>query len=87
MKKFFCLTIIVMFLLTGCSDNFIKEKEDGVCYSDNFIIVESNSSNTIYVDKNTRVMYWKQNFFADNSCMTVLFNSDGTPMLWEGELE
>ena len=78
MKKIIILLLMMVLLFTGC--NVSSEEE---AYYDNFICVEHGSVYSIYVDKNTMVMYWSKG----NGGTTVILNADGTPMLWNGELE
>jgi hypothetical protein len=70
-------------LFSGCG-NAEKELEE----KSMFIIVEHlNIDGTciiyVLVNKETKVMYITQY----EGGMTVMLNPDGTPMLWEGELE
>lgn len=78
MKKIIILLLMMVLLFTGCN---VSSEEEAYC--DNFICVEHDSVYSIYVDKNTMVMYWSKR----NSGITVILNADGTPMLWDGELE
>lgn len=85
MKKILCLLFILItpLLFCGCGNaqtNYVEESM--------FIVIEYlniNQSNFIYilVHKETKVMYMTQY----NGGLTVMLNADGTPMLWEGELE
>ena len=85
MKRILSLTCLIMLLLTGCGVESTSCKE--VVYADNFVAVESYNSNTIYVDKNTKVMYWKLHYTGSDTGITVILNTDGSPMLWEGDLK
>lgn len=81
-KRILCLLIVIMLMLVcvGCSnadnkeitDGRFKEIEDGYC--------DNGSSCSILVDTETNVMYlsyWKG--------ITVMLDTDGKPLLWEGE--
>lgn len=80
MKKVIICVMLFSTLLCGCAAQSSGESDS--LYWDNFVCVESRHNSGIYVDKNTKVMYWRS-----GSGLTVIFNADGTPMLWEGELE
>lgn len=80
MKKVIICVMLFSTLLYGCAAQS-SDKNSG-SYVDNFVRVESAYNSGVYVDKNTKVMYWRS-----GSGLTVIFNADGTPMLWEGELE
>ena len=45
--------------------------------------VEDEWGYTIYVDKDTNVMYIKG--LRDGGTFTVMLNTDGTPKIWQGE--
>lgn len=79
--------IIVVGSFAGC------EKKDGEPGNPNrFRIVEdygyrteinNGSPVSIFVDTETGVMYLRM--FGTAGGVTVLLNSDGTPLIWEGE--
>lgn len=84
-KKIFILLVALLFLIfifAGCEDNNVSTSKVG----DITLIKVVNGENfDIYVDKDTRVMYIF-NKTTYQGGMTVLINSDGSPMLWEGDL-
>lgn len=92
-KKLFCLLLILVLpislLLVGCS-NKSANSSIGQNYEDQekFVMVEYFSpGNSFYfevlVNKATKVMYLVD---ADGA-ITVMVNPDGTPMIYQGELE
>ena len=85
MKKTIIAICIVTILLCGCGAVSTQEDNTGT-YIDNFVCVERNSSSFIYVDRNTKVMYWGDTV-GPARWMTAILNADGTPMLWEGDLK
>ena len=85
MKRIISLVCLTIFLLTGCGAESVGNKE--IVYADNFVCMERYNNSLIYVDKNTRVMYWKYNASGSDTGLTVILNTDGSPMLWEGKLE
>lgn len=90
MKKIIVAGCIAATLLCGCGvvsmeEYDAKAEEKGIVYAHNFILVERYGESSIYVDKNTRVMYWGD-ASGNATWMTVILNADGTPMLWEDDL-
>ena len=93
MKKFIicllCVLIIPACLLfSGCgvekTKGYSRENNNRFCYVKEYKI-HGEGSFYILVDKETKVMYLCQ----DNPYqygMTVLLDSDGKPMLYEGEI-
>ena len=49
------------------------------------ICIYSNWDNAIYVDKDTKVMYWWSEG-SNRAGLTVMYNADGTPKLYDGDL-
>lgn len=88
-KRLFLLLLICLFpvmLFAGCSPS-IRSKT-GTRYDIGgitFIKIEDNGTFGILVDIDTRVMYIVNTEFNGGG-MSVLCNSDGTPMLWKGDL-
>lgn len=84
MKKFIICAMLFATMLCGCAAQ--SSDKSGGCYTENFVLVKGglDTHGYIYVDKNTRVMYWHT---GGDGGITVILNADGTPMLWEGELE
>lgn len=100
MKKLrLCLLVfaiaICMVFLTGCEDEEktskkedtkteqVEEKE--ITYKNPMICIYSNWENAIYVDKDTKVMYWWSEG-SNRAGLTVMYNADGTPKLYDGDL-
>ena len=84
MKKIVAIILVLMmscFIFAGCG---------GTKENSRFIIIDSdikaeNLSNTaLYVDKQTGVVYWYTHS-GYGQTMTVLLNSDGTPILYDFE--
>lgn len=91
MKKIIAAVCIATTLLCGCGAVSMEEydakaEEKGIVYAHNFILVERYGTHCIYVDRNTKVMYWGDTA-GNGNFMTVVLNTDGTPMLWNGDLE
>lgn len=51
-----------------------------------FVCVERSGEWSIFADKDTKVMYVQRNGGFDYN-LTVLLNEDGTPRIWNGEIE
>ena len=84
MKRIVAIILVVMmscFIFAGCG---------GTKENSRFVIIDSdinteNLSNTaLYVDKQTGVVYWYTHS-GYGQTMTVLLNSDGTPVLYDFE--
>ena len=75
----FVLVLVLLFSLMACNaeEKIISQWE----YAGQIDIV-GDVNLGVYYDKNTKVMYAAR---ATNGWSTVLFNADGTPMLYEGE--
>lgn len=87
MKKVICVILVVMLVMTLCGCG--RKASEGFTESGRFVIVSGYSlkapyNETIVVDKNTGVLYLV--IYAYNHCgITPLLDSDGKPLLWEGE--
>lgn len=98
-KKIFCLLLILILpiclMFSGCSknpksDNYFTEKNN------RFVFVKNYTDNgkvnfKILVDKETRVMYLyyiyeKSMKYDYKTGLTVMVDSDGKPLIYEGEL-
>lgn len=86
MKKIVAIILVLMmscFIFAGCG---------GTKENSRFVIIDSNVesedrlSSELYADKQTNVVYWftKSGY---GQTMTVLLNSDGTPVLYDFEKE
>ena len=84
MKRIVAIILVVMmscFIFAGCG---------GTKENSRFVIIDSNVkseeriSSALYADKQTNVVYWftKSGY---GQTMTVLLNSDGTPVLYDFE--
>ena len=96
MKKILCLLFILITPLLFCGCESIPEREDYSTESlDRFVFVKqygegSGETIKILVDKETKIMYMYYQDgggYSGTAGLTVMLNADGTPMLWEGELE
>lgn len=96
MKKLFIFACCLMlsFSLTGCGlkDKIAIAVEEGEKIQEaeekgqRFISVYKSDNERILVDKETRVQYLYRGAGYGGG-MTVLVDSDGKPLLYEGELE
>ena len=89
------VAILSVISLVGCEayDNAVKEQEakeeDFNSYLNLMVVAESRSFSGereyIYVDKNTKVLYY---VVDDLNCygITPILNTDGTPKLYEKDL-
>lgn len=84
-KKILCLVLIVMMLLTcvGCSGSTIETEQDDTNKS-MFVKVEENYNFDIVYHKDTKVMYAISNGSYNHGTFTVMLDTDGKPLLWEG---
>lgn len=88
-KKIFCLLLILIMpilIFCGCSNTIANEIGTEYITGDVCLVkVAESDCFCIFVHKETRVMYLA-NTEAYRYGLTVMLNTDGTPMLWEGEL-
>lgn len=90
-KKLFCLLLIlvlpVCLLFTGCSKTAQSSSTGEEFIVGDIILVKiaKTSNFSIFVDKNTRVMYL-YNTTNYQGGLTVMLDADGKPLLYEGEL-
>lgn len=90
----FTITICMVFL-TGCEDEEkTSKKEDTkteqveekkITYKKTLICIYDSWNDTIYVDKDTKVMYWWHEGTKKGG-LTAMYNADGTPKLYDGDL-
>jgi hypothetical protein len=96
-KKIFILLLVLLFpvclLFTGCGVKTVPNEKIGTEFkigNISLIKVEQTENFVILVDKETKIMYLL--YFSDagsnwaTTGLTIMLNSDGTPMLWDGEL-
>lgn len=87
MKKIFAVlaTLMLSITLVGCSANPAE-----TTYTDDapsrFVIVEQSDLWKVVVDQETKVMYTVSWGYQNSGTFTMLVDSDGTPLLYEGEL-
>lgn len=73
-------------LLTGCAANGAESQVvDGKASM--FIQVEQGPSWNVYYHRDTKVMYVVSSASRNRGNFTVLVNPDGSPMLWEENVE
>lgn len=89
-KKLLCLLLVLIMpmcaLLAGCKDSISSGIQSEFIVGDlNFIKVKNGECFSIFVCKETKVMYLVNTEYYRFG-MTAILNPDGTPMLWEGEL-
>ena len=90
-KKLFCLLLIlvlpVCLLFTGCFKTAQSSSTGEEFIVGDIILVKiaKTSNFSIFVDKNTRVMYL-YNTTNYQGGLTVMLDADGKPLLYEGEL-
>ena len=78
MKKIFCIFIAIALCLCMCacggpSDTYVNDELfERVKVSDDCIVYRHIDTNVLYV------------YRKGNSGFTVMFNADGTPMVWSG---
>lgn len=78
----FIVALCIMF--AGCSSNPTESKVVEETPS-MFVMVESNNSWYVVYHRETKVMYAVSKGYYNLGNFTLLVNSDGTPMLYEGE--
>lgn len=89
MEKIFALLATLMLSMTmmGCS---VNSAENAQTYQENvpsrFVILEESSIWRVVADRETRVMYAVSTGRRNGGNLTMLVNSDGTPLLYEGEI-
>lgn len=87
MKKIFAVlaTLMLGVTIAGCSPNPAE-----TTYVDDtpsrFVIIERSDNWYIVVDQETKVMYAVSSGSYNYGSFTMLVDSDGTPLLYEGEL-
>ena len=83
MKKIVCLGLVLMivFAFIGCSEQK-SDNTDNTETTDRFIKVYSDSTNKIFVDTETNVLYfWHYGGYSGG--LSVMVDENGKPLLWE----
>lgn len=88
----FMVIMMITTIVASCTYNAVAKKNipNNTLDYINLVEVAENGDVTILVDKNTRVLYYRNRYqIADGrrSEITVIYNADGTPKLYEGELK
>lgn len=73
-------------LFAGCSRHYSDEYRVKYWENTGFTYIECKDCADYVYHNDTKVMYvFIRGIEYDSTGMSVLFNSDGTPMVWEGE--
>lgn len=90
MKKIFALlaTLMLSITLAGCNTNRaeISESAQNADVASRFVIIEESGVWNVVADRETKVMYAVSRGTYNQGNFTMLVDSDGTPLLYEGEL-
>lgn len=82
--KLIVISIVIifsLFLLTACANTSNAETES----EKQFIKISDEGIFCIYYHKRTKVMYAVSNGYYNYGTMTLLVDSEGKPLLYEGE--
>lgn len=82
--------VIAVLLLTsaaGYNRIYNEMKSANAMTEDIFVAVAYGDNYYIVYDKETKVMYTKSNSSSNCGDFTLLVNADGTPKLWESEVQ
>lgn len=92
MKSNFCrfisvllLVVVVVMALSACGVGIPHDERDTIDISERFVLISKQGGQNLYVDKETRVMYWNT-CGSSKSGLTPILKADGTPELYEGDL-
>lgn len=77
---FFCFLI-----LTILSIFFYEDSKNERYYGDTYVVIEEHSSYDIVYHSKTHVMYSVSRGYENEGVFTILLNSDGSPMIYEGD--
>ena len=79
-KKIIMILVVIgmLFILTGCTNNSVAEEEK------RFQRISNEGNFYVVYDKKTKVMYSVSNSYYNFGIMTLLVNSEGKPLLYEG---
>lgn len=82
MKKL--IFAIVLLACTGCGTNVSREQKSDFS---RFVIVEDAGIYLTVYDRRTKVMYAVSRGEYNKGTFTLLVDTDGKPLLWEGTTE
>lgn len=82
MKKL--IFAIVLLACTGCGTTELREQKSGFS---RFVIVEDTGIYLTVYDRRTKVMYAVSRGEYNKGTFTLLVDTDGKPLLWEGTTE
>lgn len=78
-------TLMLSVMLMGCSANPVEKT-----YTDDvpsrFVVIEGTDLWKVVVDRETKVIYTVSSGYCNGGNFTMLVDSDGMPLLYEGEL-
>ena len=77
--------VFAIFELLSAISEHEESKSAPVSEYCNMVEIASDGSERIYVDQNTGVMYYRICQSSNNSGITVIYNTDGTPKIYEKE--
>lgn len=80
-KLFVIILASFLFVNLFNKENKKEENENSFSYDTRFVTVEEDGTHKIIVDKETNVLYLECETSSNRYGITVLLNSDGTPML------
>ena len=80
------LVLVLGLMLAGCANGKVDAGKIADAEVDNrmFMVVSTEGSGKVLVDKATGVMYWMSYGSYNVGTLTLLINADGTPRIWEG---
>lgn len=81
MKKLIIAITLLSFI--GCTQVLTEPKGD----FSRFVEVERTDSWCVVYDRRTKVMYSVTNGFHNRGTFTLLVDTDGKPLIWEGSLQ
>lgn len=81
------LAILLSFALVSVSGCGTKVESTGDNATSMFVIVEKTNMWEVVYHKDTKVMYVVSSSSYNYGNFTLLVNSDGTPMIYEGDLD
>ena len=82
MKKL--IFAVALLMLTGCGTTELREQKS---YFSRFVIVEDTGIYMTVYDRRTKVMYAVSKGGYNKGTFTLLVDTDGKPLLWEGTTE